>query len=103
MNDTQIDLGDGLWLQLSTPHETRVIREYLEDLWQWKVDCEEFRLDLLKSEARVKVLEEALRESAKQHRVIAGMDMMCASAVAYNAARAAEAIITAMEKEKVDE
>jgi hypothetical protein len=64
MNDTQIDLGDGLWLQLSTPHETRVIREYLEDLWQWKVDCEEFRRDLLKSEARVKELEEALSEIA---------------------------------------
>jgi hypothetical protein len=45
----------------------------------------------------VAALVEALRESAKQHRIIAGMDMMGASAVAYNAARAAEAALAAME------
>ena len=42
----------------------------------------------------VLALVEALRVSARQHRAIAGMDLMGASAVAYNAARDAEAALT---------
>lgn len=45
------------------------------------------------AEAALSAAEEALRLSAVSHRVIAGMDLISASAVAYNAARDAEAAI----------
>ena len=43
---------------------------------------------------------EALKGAAKQHRIIAGMDLMGASAAAYNAARAAESTIEELKGEK---
>jgi len=43
---------------------------------------------------------DALRESAKQHRVVAGRDLMGASAVAYNAARDAEAALAELKGKK---
>ena len=51
-------------------------------------------------EARLGKAVEALRGSAKQHRIVAGMDLMGASAVAYNAARDAEAKLAEIKGEK---
>ncbi len=51
---------------------------------------------------REQALEAALREAAKQLRIIAGMDLIGASAVAYNAARAAEAAIAMPPAQGVD-
>jgi hypothetical protein len=47
------------------------------------------------ADPRVAALVEALQEAARQHRIIAGMDLMSASSVAYNAAREAEAALAA--------
>lgn len=60
------------------------------------------RTDAIMSDPRVKALIEALESAAKQHRTIAGMGVMCASAVAYNAAREAEAALAAI-KEAADD
>ena len=45
------------------------------------------------AEAKLAKAVAALREATHQHRVIAGFDLMCASVTAYNAARAAEAVL----------
>jgi hypothetical protein len=44
-------------------------------------------------QARITQLEAALAEAIKEHRVIAGMDIIAASSVAFNAARAAENVL----------
>jgi hypothetical protein len=51
-------------------------------------------------EAKLAKAVEALKGAAKQHRIIAGMDLMGASAAAYNAARAAESTIEELKGEK---
>ena len=52
------------------------------------------------AEAKLAKAVEALKGAAKQHRIIAGMDLMGASAVAYNAARAAERTLAELKGEK---
>ena len=59
-----------------------------------RTDADELRVSLRKAEAAFAAAEDALRLSAVSHRVIAGMDLIGASAVAYNAAREAETAIT---------
>jgi heterodisulfide reductase subunit A-like polyferredoxin len=78
-----------------------------EEKWSWSHgdwDCDgetisygELATEYLRADiaaARVSELVEGLRASAKAHRIIAGMDIMGASATAYNAAREAEVILT---------
>ena len=43
---------------------------------------------------------EALKGAAQQHRIIAGMDLMCGSSIAYNAAREAEATLAELKGEQ---
>ena len=58
-------------------------------------ECDRIATDALrKAEAERDRLREAAQEAARQLRIIAGMDMIGASAVAFNAARKLEAALT---------
>ena len=53
----------------------------------------------LDAEAKLAQAVEALEASAKEHRAIAGMDLLSASSIAWNAARQAEHAIAAIKGE----
>ena len=85
-------------------HIAQQMRDRIKELEAKLAACEKYRdayaeCDRIATkavrdlEAKLAKAVEALKGAAKQHRIIAGMDLMGASAVAYNAARAAESTI----------
>lgn len=83
------------------------IKELEAECRKWQANHDTWQAMAKNAEARNEELDtklekavEALKGAAKQHRIIAGMDLMGASAVAYNAARAAESTTAELKGEK---